>query len=222
MATGVAIITKGPIRPARNAPLCPPLSAAQAAEVACAMIADIIDNTRGPSRDQFVAHHADDDNLGRLLDVDVGALRQRGMTFAERIANAQSDLFARGYERALLMSADSPTVEPELVDMALGRLEEVDVVLGPARAGGYTLLATRVPTPRLFAGVRMSTPHVLSETIAQARQSGLRVRLIAPRHDLDRIIDYESAVVRGELHHAPRTVATMERFLQGRAPNTSG
>lgn len=217
MATGVAIITKGPIEPARGGPLCPPLSPAEAAEVTLAMIADIVDNTRRPGREQFVAHDDPAMHAASLFDRDVGTIRQRGATFADRLANVQADVFSRRCDRVVLMSADSPTVEPELVDMALGRLDDVDVVLGPARDGGYTLLATRVPTPTLFRGVRMSTPHVLTETVARAREQSLRVRLIAPRHDIDRVTDYESAVVRGELHHAPRTVATMERFLQGHA-----
>lgn len=213
MTTAVAIITKGPIAPPKDALLCPPLGPEDSADLAVAMIGDILDNSHGSGRAQILVYDGSPEHLRALFGEDLELLAQRGGIFAERLANAQADLFAAGYERIVIMSGDSPTVEPELVEMAIRRLDDVDVVLGPARDGGYTLLAAKQPTPSLFERVEMSTPRVLTQTVAQAREIDLRVRLVTPRHDLDTVADYDSALSRGELHHAPRTVATMQRIL---------
>lgn len=215
MTTALAIITKGPVAPPGAVPPCPPLSPAQTAELTLAMIGDILDNTAAADRRQLIFHEGPTEALRDAVGETVELVAQREDPFADRVRDAQAALFADSHDRVVIMSGDSPTVEPELVEMAIRRLDDVDVVLGPARDGGYTLLASRTPTPALFEDVEMSTPRVLTETVAQAREAELRVRLVAPRHDLDTVADYESALARGELHHAPRTVAIMSRVLEG-------
>lgn len=216
MSTALAIITKGPIAPRGSVPACPPLDADQSADLAVAMVGDILDNTVGEDRQQLLIYDGDPEPLPAIVGEGVELVAQRGSGFADRLANGQADMFAAGFDRVVLMSGDSPTVEPKLVDMAIRRLDDVDVVLGPARDGGYTLLAARQPTPALFQHVDMSTPQVLTQTVARAREADLRIRLVAPRHDIDMVADYENALARGELHHAPRTVATMQRFPTGK------
>jgi uncharacterized protein len=216
MATAVAIITRGPIEPAHVGPPCPPLSPAQAAEVSVAMIGDVLDNTRGRDRAQFIAYVGHAEPLGGLFDDQVRMLPQYGPTCTERTARIQRELFRLSYDRVVMIGAESPTVEPELVARAVRRLDEADVVLGPARDHGYTLIAARIPTPVLFTDVRTSTPRMLTDSVAKAREADLRVRLTAPRQPLRSVNDYENAVVRGELQHAPRTVAAMERCLADR------
>lgn len=92
--------------------------------------------------------------LERALPVPLPMLEQRGSGLAERLAAAQADLFGCGYGRVLLLAADCPTVGPGYLAAAIARLDDAEVVLGRAADGGYSLIATRSPTPELFDGCR--------------------------------------------------------------------
>src|SRR5206468_12589549 len=65
---------------------------------------------------------------------------------------------------------------------ALGRR---DVVLGPARDGGYYLIGLAAPQPALFRSVAWSTATVAVETRARARALGLSCHLLRPLRDVD-------------------------------------
>lgn len=123
--------------------------------------------------------------LERALPVPLPMLEQRGSGLAERLAAAQADLFGCGYGRVLLLAADCPIVGPGYLAAAIARLDDAEVVLGRAADGGYSLIATRSPTPELFDGVPMSTGHTLDATIAAARHAGLDTVVLPSRRDLD-------------------------------------
>jgi len=113
----------------------------------------------------------------------------------------------------LLLGGDCPTVPAAHLRAALALVGTADAVLGPARDGGYTLVATARPLPELFAGVPMSSARTLAATLAAARRAGRRTTLLAPRHDLDTVADLHAALAAGELASAPATLAALHRLL---------
>jgi rSAM/selenodomain-associated transferase 2 len=64
-----------------------------------------------------------------------------------------------------------------------------DAVIGPARDGGYYLLALRRPAPALFRDIPWSTERVLEGSLARAESEGLRVRTLPALPDVDRLED---------------------------------
>jgi len=64
-----------------------------------------------------------------------------------------------------------------------------DAVIGPARDGGYYLLALRRPAPALFRDMPWSTERVLEGSLARAESEGLRVRTLPALPDVDRLED---------------------------------
>lgn len=88
-----------------------------------------------------------------------------------------------------LIGTDSPDVNEALVSEAFEALGETDVVLGPARDGGYYLIALSEPHPELFEGIAWSTDRVLEETLQQASAAGLTVRLLETLADVDERAD---------------------------------
>jgi hypothetical protein len=106
-----------------------------------------------------------------------------------RMAAAFAEGFSRGARRVGIIGTDVPWVDRSAVRAAFDALEDHDVSVGPARDGGYYLLATRAPRPSLFEGIAWSTAAVLPSTLARAASQGLRVFLLPPLPDLDRLQD---------------------------------
>ncbi|HWD44199.1 MAG TPA: DUF2064 domain-containing protein, partial [Actinomycetota bacterium] len=86
-------------------------------------------------------------------------------------------------------------------------------VLGPALDGGYYLVAAKASRPELFVGVPMGTEVVLAATLTRAARGGLRVALLPPLRDLDRVEDLAAALDGGELDAAPATLAAAAELL---------
>ena len=107
----------------------------------------------------------------------------------QRMAAAFAEGFRRGARRVAIIGTDVPWVSRTTVGDALRALDDHDAVVGPARDGGYYLLALREPQPALFEDIAWSTAEVLPATRARAQGLGLRVFLLPPLTDLDTIDD---------------------------------
>jgi rSAM/selenodomain-associated transferase 1 len=110
-----------------------------------------------------------------------------------RLEDAFQRHFDEGAGRVLVIGSDCPDVDAPLVRRAFAALDEHDVVLGPARDGGYYLIGLRAPAPQLFRGIPWSTEAVLGETLARVRQLALRPRLLPTLRDIDTVNDARAA-----------------------------
>jgi len=108
-----------------------------------------------------------------------------------RMAAAFDEGFRRGARRVAIIGTDVPWVSRDTVREAFHALDAHDLVLGPARDGGYYLLSLRAPQPELFAGIAWSTPSVLAETRGKAERLALRVASLETLADLDTLADLE-------------------------------
>ncbi|MFP8904982.1 TIGR04282 family arsenosugar biosynthesis glycosyltransferase [Streptomyces atacamensis] len=117
----------------------------------------------------------------------VRLITQRGGNLGQRLAAATGEAFADGAGPLLVIGTDAPTLTGDLLATALTALDGRDVVLGPALDGGYYLIGTHAPHPRLFGldPACWSTDKVLAATLALAADQGLRTELIPPLRDLD-------------------------------------
>ncbi len=114
-------------------------------------------------------------------------------------AQCQGDLGARlihasaGAESVMLLGGDCPWQTRAFFQSAEKALETHDLVIGPARDGGYTLLAAKMLHRTLFEGIAWSTASVLAETLVRARALGLRVALLETLEDVDDADSWERA-----------------------------
>jgi hypothetical protein len=115
----------------------------------------------------------------------VGLLAQTGEDLGARMVRAFEETFARGYRRVVLIGTDVPTLPAYTVGEAFALLASHDLVLGPARDGGYYLIGLRHPTAELFEDIPWSTDHVLAATREKARERGLCTALLAQHRDVD-------------------------------------
>ena len=122
----------------------------------------------------------------RALAAGTAVMPQAPGTLGERMAAAMAALFGAGARAVALVGSDIPDLPPDAVAPAFAaRVRDPQaVVLGPARDGGYYLVAaTRVPP--LFDGIAWGTDQVFEQTLALAAARGVRIELTGVAADVD-------------------------------------
>jgi rSAM/selenodomain-associated transferase 1 len=106
-----------------------------------------------------------------------------------RMSAAFDEAFRGGADRVAVVGSDVPGLGRDDVLAALASLEDHDLVLGPARDGGYYLIALSRARPELFRAIVWGTSAVFGATMERAFALGLTVRLLDERRDIDTLED---------------------------------
>ncbi len=103
-----------------------------------------------------------------------------------RITAALADGLSAG-GITVLIGSDTPDLPLAVVGTAFDALAGAgaEVVLGPARDGGFYLIGAREANPLLFEGVAWSTDVVLWQVRANAERLGYRVTMLEEWEDVD-------------------------------------
>jgi uncharacterized protein len=192
----ILVLAKAPEPGRVKTRLCPPLTHAQAADLAAAALLDSIAAATGVPGARPVAvltglleraaRHAA--LTAALRGVDV--VPQTGDSLGERIAAAHRDGAAG--RRTLQIGMDTPQVCAALLSAADDALTApgVDAVLGLARDGGWWALGLRDPAgAELIVDVPTSRDDTGARTLAALRAGGLRVALLPAVSDVDTAAD---------------------------------
>lgn len=88
----------------------------------------------------------------------------------------------------VLIGSDCPFITTLLIEEILARLscEQTDLVMVPAKDGGYVCLALKKYSPELFKDIAWGTEHVAEQTLARAAGLGLKVEQMPALNDIDR------------------------------------
>jgi uncharacterized protein len=116
-------------------------------------------------------------------------IAQEGPDLGARMSSAFDEAFGRGAERVAIVGGDVPGLSRDDVGVALAALQDHDLVLGPARDGGYYLIGLGQRRPALFEGVAWGTGSVFATTMERAAALGLSVRVLEERRDIDTLED---------------------------------
>lgn len=125
-----------------------------------------------------------DDNLFRKK-------LQKGTDLGEKMLNAFAELINLGYEKVCIIGSDLLDLEATLINEAYTKLDNYDVVLGPASDGGYYLLALKNLYPTIFENKEWGTDTVLKATITDFQNS--KVHLLKELNDIDTYEDLISS-----------------------------
>ncbi len=118
-------------------------------------------------------------------------LVQVGQDLGERMKNAFAENFESGMEKVVLIGTDCPSLEGKHIIQAFEALDQSDLVLGPAKDGGYYLIGMKCRANFLFEGITWSSELVLSQTLALAAAQGLQTSLLPVLEDIDTLEDWE-------------------------------
>ena len=192
----IIIFAKAPVPGAVKTRMCPPLTPDEAASLHGSLVMDAVERTRSlRGFDSFLActpgmDHPFFQTLAarhRLHLCD-----QEGEDLGRRMDHAFTAVFNRGYAYALLVGTDIPNLSSRHYHRAKEVLQNADVVLGPAKDGGYYLVGLKQPVPALFADIPWSTGSVLAQSLDRAERAGLVVGLLDPERDLDTFDDVQA------------------------------
>ena len=192
MKAVLAIFLKAPRRGAVKTRLIPALGAAAAARLYRALAEAVVAATR-PGPDGY-------DRLFFFTPAEARAemeawfpgqawIAQEGADLGARMSSAFDVAFRRGAGRVAIVGSDVPGLSRDDVGLALASLADHDLVLGPARDGGYYLIGLRQRLPALFEGVAWGTGSVFAATLETAAALGLSVRVLEERRDIDTLED---------------------------------
>ncbi|MBN7811930.1 TIGR04282 family arsenosugar biosynthesis glycosyltransferase [Algoriphagus sp. H41] len=117
---------------------------------------------------------------------------QEGGDLGERMSNAFRMVFSKGYSDAVIIGTDCPELHTSDLNSAFLVLSHNDLVIGPARDGGYYLLGMKGFYPQLFSGIPWSTATVLERTLDIADREGMDYEFLKIRSDVDTLEDWEN------------------------------
>jgi rSAM/selenodomain-associated transferase 1 len=124
----------------------------------------------------------------------VTLLDQQGEELGSRMAKAFVTLFARGYRQVSLVGTDVPSLPLTHYRDAVEALSRHDLVVGPAKDGGYYLIGMTKPHPELFTDIPWSTNQVLALTQQKATAAGLNNTLLPVWSDVDTLDDLHTLI----------------------------
>jgi uncharacterized protein len=192
----VLVLAKEPVPGRVKTRLCPPCTAAQAAELAEAALADTLEAVArcGAGRRLLAL----DGRPGPWLPPGFEVFPQRGRGLGERLAAA----WDRAAGPGLQIGMDTPQVTAGLLDDCLQGLavRGVTAALGFAEDGGWWALGLRRPDPALFVGVPMSTSRTGSAQERRLRDRGHDPVRLPRLRDVDHFDDALAVA-----DHAPGT-----------------
>lgn len=119
---------------------------------------------------------------------------QHGRNLGERMSHAFGYSFNNGRNETAIIGTDCFELTEAIISEALAQLKSHDIVIGPARDGGYYLLAMKEYHPELFENISWSTDQVLDQTAGLCKKLNLSVFLLPVLGD----IDHESDLKRFE------------------------
>ena len=126
--------------------------------------------TKGLNADKSVYYSEHIDNNDLWDNMLFSKHLQRGDDLGERMQNAFADAFAQGKERVIIIGSDCLELETYMIKEAFAVLENNDVVLGPAKDGGYYMIGMTAFLPTLFEDKNWSTDDLLMDTILDLKK----------------------------------------------------
>jgi rSAM/selenodomain-associated transferase 1 len=217
----LVILTKAPEPGQSKTRLVPPLTFEEAAELAHVLLIDQLENLANFSTAQlFLAYTppAASSWFQALTPRGGSCFCQQGDSLGDRMRQAFEHLFARGFQRAILIGADLPALSLAALDDAIASLQTKDceVVLGPSLDGGYYLVGMNKLVADIFDDIEWSRHDVLARTIEKLNAQNKKYKLLRPWYDIDTIDDLRRLELdfSGSAGAMEKTLTLLRKFKQ--------
>jgi rSAM/selenodomain-associated transferase 1 len=119
---------------------------------------------------------------------------QEGNSFGARMRNSFEIAF-KHHEKAVIIGSDCEELTPEIIREAFSKLSKFDVVLGPAKDGGYYLMGLKKVYPALFINKQWSTSSVLKDTLNDIKTLRISFYLLPVLSDIDDFTDFKNSKI---------------------------
>ncbi|MDZ4297968.1 MAG: TIGR04282 family arsenosugar biosynthesis glycosyltransferase [Moraxellaceae bacterium] len=112
------------------------------------------------------------------VEGDLGARMQAAASYALNLA-----------QQVIIIGTDCPELNIQHITQARKSLDQADVYLQPAHDGGYVLVALKESLGAVFEGKPWSTPVLMTKTLSDLTQAGIRYALGEYLNDIDEADD---------------------------------
>ena len=108
---------------------------------------------------------------------------QQGDDLGIRMLNAFDNAFQNNYKKVITIGSDLFDLQPKHIEEAFKKLEDNDVVIGPAKDGGYYLLGMKFLNSKVFQNKVWGTETVRKNTLQDLQNES--VFLLEELNDID-------------------------------------
>ncbi|MBL4655537.1 MAG: TIGR04282 family arsenosugar biosynthesis glycosyltransferase [Bacteroidia bacterium] len=119
---------------------------------------------------------------------------QIGHDLGEKMSGAFQNFFQNESSKVVIIGSDCSELTKEIIEESFIMLDDNDVVIGPAKDGGYYLLGMKKYYPQLFENKKWSTNSVLSSTIVDLENLEVDYHILQELSDIDRVEDLKIMV----------------------------
>lgn len=217
----VIVMAKRPAAGSTKTRMTPALSPQQAADLYEQLLLDTLDFLQVRTDCTTVIAVDKPTSAAYFTSISPGTtqVQQVGDALGDRLDTVLTSCLDQGFGSVFAIGSDSPDLPASHLDDAFAALDrdDVDVVLGPTEDGGYYLIGWKRRWSRLVVDVEMSTPRVLDDTLAIARELGAAVHLAPTWYDIDTTDDLARLHSSETATPTPRTtkfVATLNPTAQ--------
>jgi rSAM/selenodomain-associated transferase 1 len=187
-------MAKAPIAGVVKTRLIPPLSPAEAAELARALLVDQLMHLKSITDAACYLAYTPEDSKALMQEIAGPGWQlvpQGGADLGARMAQVFTDLWGRGHRSLVLLGGDLPALPVDHIRSAFGALatHRHQAVLGPTADGGYCLVGLNQPAPWVFSGMTWSHDGVLQETMQRLSECGVDYLLLPEWFDIDTVND---------------------------------
>jgi uncharacterized protein len=202
----LVVIAKEPLPGRAKTRLTPPCTAAEAAELAAAALADTLSAVAGTPAPRRIL--ALDGAPGPWVPAGFEVIGQTEGGLDRRLGAA----IEAAAGPAIAVGMDTPQLTGELLATASEALMEpgTDAVLGPAADGGYWAIGLRRPSRVAIAGVPMSVPWTARAQRARLRALRLRCAHLPELRDVDTYEDARAVAATARATRFARRLAAIE------------
>jgi len=114
---------------------------------------------------------------------------QNGFDLGDRMQNAIKASLDLGYKKAVLIGSDCAEITSAIIEEAFEKLNNHDVVLGPAIDGGYYLIGMQKSQKQLFKNKQWGGSNVLVDTLLDLKEKDNSYYLLPALNDVDTLED---------------------------------
>jgi len=205
-ARRLIVFTRYPVPGLTKTRLIPALGPEGAADLQRQMTEHTLDNMHPLAEEgievQVCFDGGEAGEMTQWLGEGLGFAPQGEGDLGSRMKRAFTSSFQEGFEKAVIIGTDCPSLDSESVVEGFDLLEENTLVLGPATDGGYYLIGIRSDAPGwlyqlVFENIPWGTDQVFNTTVNVLAETGLDLGLLDERADVDEpedLVHWEEAL----------------------------
>jgi glycosyltransferase A (GT-A) superfamily protein (DUF2064 family) len=139
---------------------------------------------------------------------------QIGQSFGEKLSNAFEDIYSKGYKKVIAIGNDCPNLDTETLELAIQKLAQTEVVLGPSKDGGMYLIGMQKEyferNRSTFERLPWHSNRVFSDFLNLATCQHAKTSILRALLDLDNVLDVQE--------YLRKTTRVLRAFLSLKHP----